>query len=91
MTMVRDLANLLNEKHFSFPAIGLFFVFMLFTSPLFSMIITTSTQGFSQLVDDDSHYFIQRASAQEEEIAEDDDRGQTTTNTAILLSGKVLR
>jgi hypothetical protein len=56
-------------KRLLLTAIGLFFVFMLFTSTLFSMIITTSTQGFTQLVDDDSHYFIQRASAQEEEIA----------------------
>lgn len=49
---------------------------MLFTSPLFSMIKTTSTQGFTQLVDDDSHYFIQRASAQGEEIADGVDEGE---------------
>jgi len=59
---------LVKEKRFLLTAITLFPISVLFTSSLFSMMI--STRRFTQLADSDP-YFIQQASVQEEKTDEE--------------------
>src|SRR5215211_1745486 len=71
---------LLKEKRFLLiGGTGLFVVFTLFTSPLFSMI--PFTRGLRQLVDDDDdnpYYLMQQASAQQENEGVTDEEANTT-------------
>jgi hypothetical protein len=70
---------LLKEKRFLLiGGTGLFVVFTLFTSPLFSMI--PFTRGIRQLVNDDDnpYYLMQQASAQEENEGVTDEEANTT-------------